>query len=309
MTVIPAAYQGPGYIKRRHSLAQELESLQVNSEYKNLTEVVLYSPGDEVHKLSDPNKVQHLSPINQPLLQEQISNYAKKLQSFGITVHSMTGGSSSPPNLMYVRDLFFNTPEGAIVARMASEVRAGEEFYATLELAKNALPIRLTISGKGTFEGADAIWLNSKNLLVGVGARTNLLAYKQIKWTLAQLGIKTHKMAMPKGVQHLLGILQIVDKDLALVRSKKSPSLIPLLKKFKIRAVPIPESTEVTEAQGMNILTLRPREIFMPTNCPNLKKIYQEHKIKILAEIDISELIKGGGGIACATGIIAREPQ
>ena len=57
----------------------------------------------------------------------------------------------------------------------------------------------------------------------------------------------------------------------------------------------------------MNTVTLGPRTIVMPTNCPDLKRLYETNGMTVAAEIDINQLLNGAGGLACATGILARE--
>ena len=45
----------------------------------------------------------------------------------------------------------------------------------------------------------------------------------------------------------------------------------------------------------------------MPTNCPGLKRLYEANGITVAAGVDITQLLNGAGGIACATAILARE--
>jgi N-dimethylarginine dimethylaminohydrolase len=48
---------------------------------------------------------------------------------------------------MFMADLMFMTPEGMILARPASDVRAGEERQAARKLAELGIPIVRSISG------------------------------------------------------------------------------------------------------------------------------------------------------------------
>jgi N-dimethylarginine dimethylaminohydrolase len=209
---------------------------------------------------------------------------------------------------MFVRDLFVNTRAGAVGARMASTVRAGEELYAAHALAGLAHPIARSIGGRGVFEGADALWLDRKNVLCGVGARTNAEGYRQLREQLALQGVRCHAVKIPREVQHLLGILQLVDRNLALVRTELAPTrLLTRLKRAGVRIVSVPELAEVTQKQGMNIVTVRPRTIVMPADCPRLESLYRASGLTIAGRVAIPELLKGAGGIACATGILARE--
>jgi N-dimethylarginine dimethylaminohydrolase len=210
-------------------------------------------------------------------------------------------------NLMYVRDLFFNTREGAVVSRMASAVRAGEEKHASLALSQLGVPITRTISGAGLLEGADALWLDPRTVLCGVGNRTNAEGFRQLREALEAQGVKTIAVELPRGVQHLLGILQIVDRDLALLRGEIAPRrLAALLKMRGFSLVPVPETDETTLRQGMNVVTVAPRKILTPAGCPGLRRLYEDAGIAVAAEVDVRQILRGAGGLACATGILSR---
>jgi len=51
----------------------------------------------------------------------------------------------------------FMTPDGLILARPVSDVRAGEGRQAARKLVDLGISIVRSISGVGTFEGADAL--------------------------------------------------------------------------------------------------------------------------------------------------------
>lgn len=310
-----SAYQGTGWLPRRGPMAADLAGLaapRVNSEYGSLKAVALYCPGRELLQIKDPNAVQQLAPVSPGIIRREYAALAAAFRKEGVTVHMLTPGFQRPGrgpavNLMYVRDLFFNTLEGAVVARMASTVRAGEEALIAPELLRLGITINKSISGAGLFEGADALWLNKKTVICGVGVRTNDQGFLQLSQALALQGVKTVKVLLPPGVQHLLGLLQIVDRNLALLRTEKaSASIKNILRKNNITIIPVPETDEVRLRQGMNIVTVAPRRIIMPSACPGLKKLYLKAGLSVAAEPCISQLINGAGGIACATGILSR---
>jgi arginine deiminase len=47
--------------------------------------------------------------------------------------------------------------------------------------------------------------------------------------------------------------------------------------------------------------------VIKAAGCPGLKKLYEKAGLSVAAEIRITQLINGAGGIACATGILARD--
>jgi N-dimethylarginine dimethylaminohydrolase len=210
--------------------------------------------------------------------------------------------------MMYCRDLFFMTPQGAIIARMANDVRREEPQYAARALAGLDIPILHAVSAPGCFEGADALWLRDDTLLVGVGNRTNTDGFAQIAGVLEPRGITC--IAVPSHqtrTQHLLGSMQIVDRDLALVRTGiADPRVVAVLEQFGFTPFAVPEHPEVTGRQAMNIVTVAPGCIIMTADCPVTRELYRSAGLSIVAEPDITQLMNGAGGLACATGIVVR---
>lgn len=315
-----SAYQGKGWAQRISGMSEEIADdcgiwapMKVDSEYKRLKAVLLYCPGKELEAIKNPNDVQHVGRISPAKIEKEYRSIISVYEKLGIKVYLIDprsfGANGKPDkyNLMYVRDLFFNTPEGAVVARMASRVRAGEEKYAASALAAMGVPVNRTVAGKGLFEGADALWLSPRTVMCGIGNRTNREGYSQLRAMLEAQGVEAVPVELPRTVQHLLGLVQIVDVDLALVRTQSASSEITcILKKKGFSIVPVPETDEVRIRQGMNIVTVAPRSVIMPRGCPGLKRIFRKAGICVAAEAGISQLINGAGGLACATGILSR---
>ncbi len=285
----------------------------LNSEYAQLTGVLLYPPGPEVANHPDPAAIQQLRPINHDLMQQE---YVAAMAAFarrGIRVETIDGTPLGDDreyryNMMYCRDLFFMTPRGAIMAAMANPTRRGEVRYAARTMERLGLPILHAVGGDGRFEGADALWLREDLVIVGVGNRTNRTGFDQIASVLSCQGVGCIPLpSVQTKTQHLLGSLQIVDRDLALVREEIiDPEVTRFLQDQGFTVTGIGESREVRELQAMNIVVIAPRTIFMTAGCPATREIYQRAGLAVAAELEISQLINGAGGLACATGIIAR---
>lgn len=284
----------------------------LDSEYGELTSVLLYKPEPAIAGHPDPRAVQHLAPIDHVELTTQLDGVVGTFSSLGISVNLIEPPEdpSDPANfnMMFCRDLFFMTPEGAILSNMANETRRGEVSHAARAFAKAGIPVLHRIDGEGRFEGADALWIDRKLVAVGVGNRTNMEGFEQIKAVLGKQGIDTVPLtSTQQRTQHLLGSLQFVDNDMVLVREDiVSPELLTFLAKHDLRIVRIPENPEVRNRQAMNIVTVAPRRIVMTADCPESRMIYLEAGIEVVAELPISQLINGAGGLACATGILAR---
>ena len=286
----------------------------LNSEYGKLKSVLLYKPGPEIHNYSRPASIDHLRPIDHAAISDEFDNIIKTFEGLGINIIQIdptpiTDDRMYLYNMMYCRDLFFMTPEGAILGNMANSTRKDEILYAERTLIANNIPIVHKISGKGMFEGADALWINNNLVIVGVGNRTNNEAYLQIKLALSKMNVDCISLpSYQTKTQHILGTVQFVDRNLVIVRQEITDNEVNrFLKEHDFTIINVPENNEVRTKQAMNIVTISPRTIVMTADCRESKELFIKAGLTIAAELDLTQLINGAGGLACAVGIVGRE--
>jgi N-dimethylarginine dimethylaminohydrolase len=208
---------------------------------------------------------------------------------------------------MFMADLFFMTPEGAILARPASEVRAGEERWAARRLADLGVPIVRSVSGQGAFEGADAMWLDPRTVILGRGLRTNDAGAAQVTAVLREMGVEVVQVDMPFGTMHLMGMLRIVDRDLALAWPTRFVHRgVEALRARGYQVLFLPDEREARDNHAFNFVTLGPREILMPAGNPRTQAFYESLGVACRA-VAVDELSKAAGAIGCLTGIVERE--
>ena len=195
-----AAYGGPGWSPRVKTTLQEIGTIWspcgIQSEYAPLKSVLLHEPGAELTASDDPNKMQMIEMLNVKRAQRQHQAMARAYEQAGVTVHHVKPARPATPNQMFCADLFFMTPEGAILARPASTVRAGEERWIARRVSDIGVPIIRSIRGGGTFEGADAMWLDSKTVIVGCGFRTNDEGADQLESILSEMGVELIRICL-----------------------------------------------------------------------------------------------------------------
>jgi N-dimethylarginine dimethylaminohydrolase len=305
---LPSTLGGPGWEPRAATHAAEIGTVWapygVRSHVSRLTDVLLAQPGDEQAYPEDPGAWLMLDRPDLPKLRAQTEALAAFFRSQGVTPH-LFRPAAPKPNHLFQCDLFFMTPEGAILARMAARQRAGEERGTAEALARLGVPILLTPRGTATFEGADAMWLDQRTVLIGVGKRTNDAAVAQIAPLLADMGVRVVPVELGGGVQHLLGVVNLVRPDLAAVlEAHVTPSLRAALAGIELLALPSDDETE--DRRAMNFVTLAPNRIVMPANCPRTTAIYEAHGVEC-HPIEVSEYIKAAGALGCLTGILARD--
>jgi N-dimethylarginine dimethylaminohydrolase len=305
-----AAFGGARWSGRTASLADELGTLWsrcgVNDEFSPLRQVLMHRPGGELAASVDPDAVQMLAPLVQERAAAQHDELCRVYRELGTEVHLVEPAVEPPPNLLYVADLLWPAPEGVVVGRPASTVRAGEERWVARRLAALGIPILRTIRGQAVFEGADAMWLDPRSVLVARGLRTNDEGVRQLAALLSELGVEAHVVDLPREAMHLMGALRIVDRDLAF----SWPSILPapsvaLLEQRGLRVLEVPDLDELVHGSALNFVVVGPREIVMPTGNPRTVAFYQRQQVRCHCA-EVSELLKGAGGIACMTGVLER---
>ena len=307
-----SAYGGENWSPRDRSHRDDIGSLWsacgVGSEWRPLKSVILHSPGEEMNQIMDPESVQMLAIPDLHLAQEQHKGISRAYQNAGVTVHNVNPNiKNPPPNLIFCADLFFMTPEGAILARPASTVRAGEERWIARRLADLGIPILTTITGNGIFEGADAAWINHQTVLLANGLRTNHEGADQVLQTLKRVGVNVIRIELPYGSMHLMGILRFLDKDLAIAWPHRITfSAVTFLQEQGYKMLFIPDEIEATGGGALNFVTLGPREVLIASGNPITQKFLEQYGV-ICHIVTISELLKAAGGIGCLTGVLERD--
>ncbi|MEN8098486.1 MAG: amidinotransferase, partial [Chloroflexota bacterium] len=148
-----AAYGGSGWRPRNQPLRNELgtiwQACGISNEWSPLRSVLLHRPGSEMETDGDPDQIQMLDRIDLALAQQQHDQIAQAYRGAGVQVHYVDPVSIPPPNMMYVADLMLSTPEGVVLGRPASQVRAGEERFVAQRLAQLEIPLLKYIRGYG----------------------------------------------------------------------------------------------------------------------------------------------------------------
>ena len=180
----------------------------VSSEIGRLHAVLLRRPGPELDAVTDFDAMQMRSDLSPDRVREQHDALADAYRAAGVVVHYVERGRIDKPNAMFVRDLMLMTPEGAIVTRPASTVRAGEERLVAEALAQLGVPILMSVHGSGTFEGADVIWVDEHLCFLAEGLRTNEEGADQVERMLREIGVaEVVRVGLPHGAMHLDGLL------------------------------------------------------------------------------------------------------
>ncbi len=111
---------------------------------------------------------------------------------------------------------------------------------------------------------------------------------------------------MPFGTMHLMGMLRIADRDLAIAWPRRTPHrAVTALRAHGYQVAFLPEADEAQATRALNFVTLGPRRILMPAGNAATRDWYRGLGIEV-AETPMAELRKAAGAVGCLTGIVAR---
>lgn len=310
--VLTSAYGGRQWSPRTTSMTEDMPiywgDWGSSSECGRLHAVLLRRPGPELDAITDFDAVQMRADLDPELARRQHDALADAYEAHGVKVYYVENGRLDKPNSYFVRDLMLMTPEGAIVTRPASTVRAGEERLVAEALGRLGVPILMTVHGRGTFEGADVMWVDRNLCFLAEGLRTNREGADQVERVLREIGVAdVVRVQLPWGAMHLDGLLNILDRDLAVVWPRRTPfPVVRTLRERGFRIIEVVDEHEAQESLPMNFVALAPGKILMPAGGDRLRTAYRDAGVECI-EVDVSELIKGGGGIHCMTGFLRRD--
>lgn len=281
----------------------------VSSEIGRLRAVLLRRPGPELDAVVDFDAMQMRSDLIPDVVRAQHDALAEAYRGHGVAVHHVEQGRIDKPNAMFVRDLMLMTPEGAIVTRLASMVRAGEERLIAAALARLGVPILMSVHGSGAFDGADVAWVDRDLCFLADGLRTNEEGADQVECMPREIGVATVvRVGLPHGAMHLDGLLAIFDRDLAAVWPRRTPyKVVETLRQRGFRLIEVEDEDEAQHSLPMNVVALAPGEILMPAGGDRMRERYEAAGVRCHT-VDVGECIKAGGGIHCMTGFLRREP-
>jgi dimethylargininase len=211
---------------------------------------------------------------------------------------------------IYVFDPALVTDRGAVILRMGKELRRGEEPAMARRLEALGVPILFSLRAPAVAEGGDLLWLDERTLAVGQGFRTNAEGLRQLRAGLEPAGVEVVPVELPyfqgpAACLHLLSLISLVDRDLAVVFPPWLPvSFWSLLRDRGIDLVEVPQAELATMAP--NVLALAPRECVMLEGNPVTRQRLEAAGCRVHTYRGREISLKAEGGPTCLTRPLLR---
>jgi N-dimethylarginine dimethylaminohydrolase len=310
---LPSTLGGTGWTPRQENHEADVAGGQTwsrcgyRSEVAPLRTVMISRPPDSIAKVSNPQAQLMTDSVDLAQLRAETEAVAEAYLSHGVAVRLACPPPDASPNVIFQRDLFLVTEQGAVLGRTASRQRAGEERHAAVALAEAGIPILHTVRGNATFEGADALWADDHTLVVGCGFRTNEEGFRAVERVLTEQEVDVVPVPLGPGVQHLLGAVVFVDHRRALVRrSALNEPLREVLWAREHELLEFEDDDEVVHRRSLNVVVLEPGKVLMPDGCPRTRRRLEAAGIEVHTA-RVGEYVKAAGALGCLTGILHRD--
>jgi N-dimethylarginine dimethylaminohydrolase len=255
---------------------------------------------------------QPLNYHSRPDLAEANREFARVediLEAAGADIIRLPDGDGLTLDSLYTHDALIVTPKGLVRPFMGKPQRRAEAAVNGAHLESLGFPSAGEITGPGSVEGGDLVWVDRHTLLAGIGYRTNRDGIAQLR-KLAGSDVDIIEFDLPhykgrRDVFHLMSVLSPLDKDLAVVHLPLMPvRLVQFLEGRGIRFIEVPN--EEFDSMGCNVLALGPRHAMMVAGNPETERRMTAAGVAVEV-IKADEICrKGEGGPTCMTRPLVR---
>jgi N-dimethylarginine dimethylaminohydrolase len=279
--------------------------------YQPLRRVLVKRP-DETFAVQDPDRWHYLASPDLEAARQEHDTLVETLRQSGAKVHYHDAPQPDRADAIYVYDPLLVTDQGAVVLSMGKDLRRGEEAALAQRLRDLGIPTLFSLEGDARAEGGDLLWLDEGTLAAGIGFRTNQEGVTQLRAGLEPLGIDVLAFELPyftgpEACLHLLSLISILDRDLAVVYPPLMP--VPFWMEIEARGfqlVVVPD--EEFETMGTNVLALGPRSCLVLEGNPRTRRGLEEAGCKVLSYRGQEISLKCEGGPTCLTRPLLRRP-
>lgn len=278
-----------------------------DNETDRLTDVLLGPPDNLFHRATSSLSRRYLrdAPCDIPAAKAQHAELVSAYEHFGVKVHTLAG----EPELtmqVYARDSSVMTPFGPFITALSQWWRRGENYAAIRTYQELDIPIYDMVTA-GTFEGGDFVVIEEGCVLIGCGgARTQEEGARQVADWFAAEGWETRIAFIDEYYVHIdLMICPIAEKLTALCLACTPPDIVDWLKAKGHEIIDVPFSDTMT--LGCNVMSLGGDRVIAPQSSQTLIEALKARGFEI-AQVDMSEISKTGGGIHCMAQALRRVP-
>ena len=239
----------------------------------------------------------YTKPLNRDKMMQEFESVVKAYEENEVEVIQVTS-SENMPNAVFTRDFGGNVKEGYILGRFKKEIRFEERNHYEMIMSELGIS-KIAEVHDGYFEGGDFAFIDEKTLAIGVIDRTNLTGVDEIRKQLEPYGYKVYAVKANPDYLHLDMCFNLVAPKLAIAYEAGLPDdFSDLLKEKGIKMISGTE--EMIFKHGYNVEALGDNRVISLRQNTFINDALRKERMEVI-EVDISELLKAGGGVHCMT--------
>lgn len=234
--------------------------------------------------------------LDKKKIDEEFNLLVQTYQNLGIEVFFLLP-SETYPDSVFARDFGACLKDGYILGRFKHEYRKNERKAYEKKMQELNIPQLFKIH-EGYFEGGDFFFLDDKTIVIGLLERTNQIGYQEIKKHFKNQYEVLFVESDPEFL-HLDMCFNLIDEHLALIcKDAFDISFLQELQKRKIELIEV--SKEDIFRHGLNVQALGDKKVLALKKNHDINLQIKQKGYEVI-ELDITEILKCGGGIHCMT--------
>lgn len=234
--------------------------------------------------------------LDKKKIDEEFNLLVQTYQNLGIEVFFLPP-SETYPDSVFARDFGACLKDGYILGRFKHEYRKNERKAYEKKMQELNIPQLFKIH-EGYFEGGDFFFLDDKTIVIGLLERTNQIGYQEIKEHFKNQYEVLFVESDPEFL-HLDMCFNLIDKHLALIcKEAFDISFLQELQKRNIELIEV--SKKDIFRHGLNVQALGDKKVLALKKNHDINLQIKQKGYEVI-ELDITEILKCGGGIHCMT--------
>lgn len=235
-------------------------------------------------------------------MKREHEEFVNAYKNLGIEVEFLEPNEKRP-NSVFARDFGGCIKEGYILGNFKLPLRELEHIDYKTKMKELNIPI-VAECKEGLFEGGDFAFINEKTIAIGMADRSNLAGVSEIRNQISKYGYEVVGVPLKKEYLHLDMCFNLVDDNLAVAYKEGMPKeFLDLVNKLDIEIIPVEE--ESIFKHGCNLQSLGKHRVLSLKQNSFVNEELAKRNMDVI-ELDITEILKAGGGPHCMTFPIER---
>lgn len=232
-----------------------------------------------------------------PKMMKEHELFVETYRKLGIEVEFLEADEERP-NAVFARDFGGCIKEGYILGNFKLPLRYKEHEDYKQKMEELGIPM-VAECREGLFEGGDFAFLREKLIAIGMADRSNEKGVEEIRIQLAKYGYRVIGVPLKAEYLHLDMCFNLVDENLAVAYKEGLPqSFLKELSELNIEIIPVSE--ESIFEHGCNLQAVGDKKVISLKKNTYVNEELKKRGMEVI-ELDITEILKAGGGPHCMT--------